>query len=187
MLRLHRCVQVYSPDKPVLELDDHAWTLRAEPVAADEVELLDFERLLHVYHVTFDDQRKKVCRGLPMLTVLQKQHSALGSQRKGQRWLDSHFNLNTAWVVTLESDRHLERVPLYMTGEAIRGSVPVEGQRGRPAVGHHGTDTGETAGEARRLRRLEVVLAQQPGAARGAAGAEAERVAYSMVISGRKW
>jgi hypothetical protein len=40
---------VYSPDKPVLELDDHAWTLRAEPVAADEVELLDFERLLHVY------------------------------------------------------------------------------------------------------------------------------------------
>jgi hypothetical protein len=51
---------VYSPDKPVLELDDHAWTLRAEPVAADEVELLDFERLLHVYHVTFDDQRKKV-------------------------------------------------------------------------------------------------------------------------------
>ena len=51
---------MFSPDKPVLELDDHAWTLRAEPVPADEVELSDYERLLHVYHVTFDEMRKKV-------------------------------------------------------------------------------------------------------------------------------
>ena len=52
---------MFSPDKPVLELDDHAWTLRAEPVPADEIALAEDERLLHVYHVTFDEPRKKVC------------------------------------------------------------------------------------------------------------------------------
>ena len=60
---------MFSPDKPVLDLDDHAWTLRAEPVPADEVDLLDFERLLHVYHVTFDDMRKKVRRGCQALCL----------------------------------------------------------------------------------------------------------------------
>ena len=54
---------MYSADKPVLELDDHAWTLRAEPVPADEISLAEFERLLHVYHVTFGDDRKKVRGG----------------------------------------------------------------------------------------------------------------------------
>jgi len=57
-------VQVFSPDKPVLDLDDHAWTLRAEPVPADEITLAEDEKLLHVYHVTFDESRKKVRRAL---------------------------------------------------------------------------------------------------------------------------
>ena len=57
-------VQVFSPEKPVLDLDDHAWTLRAEPVPADEITLAEDEKLLHVYHVTFDESRKKVRRAV---------------------------------------------------------------------------------------------------------------------------
>ena len=69
---MRRCLdtQVFSPDKPVLDLDDHAWTLRAEPVPADEITLAEDEKLLHVYHVTFDEARKKACPGFGIVTVL---------------------------------------------------------------------------------------------------------------------
>ena len=62
-----RCVHTPSPGAQVFPLedlvsriDDHGWTVRAEPVPEDERELSESERMLHVYHFCFegDDQKQ---------------------------------------------------------------------------------------------------------------------------------
>lgn len=54
--------QVFKPSAPVSKIDDHGWTVRAEPVPEDEVDLLDTGRMLHVYHFQFEGEKKQVGR-----------------------------------------------------------------------------------------------------------------------------
>ena len=53
-------MQVFSAKDLVDRIDDHGWTVRAEPVPPGEEALSDSDRLLHVYHFQFDEARKQV-------------------------------------------------------------------------------------------------------------------------------
>lgn len=46
------------------KIDDHGWTVRAEPVPPEEEVVSEEERMLHVYHFHFDGDRKQVPAGV---------------------------------------------------------------------------------------------------------------------------